>query len=97
MSFISGDVDEAVRYLEDVDDVVLEYSHDSIACTWSYRGKSIIWFDEETITLPIMTHELVHATYAMAEKLGIEFDDQEVFCYTIEYLLEEIMKYVKFN
>ena len=33
----------------------------------------------------------------MAEKLGIEFGDQEVFCYTVEYLLEEIMKYVKFN
>lgn len=44
-----------------------------------------------------MTHELVHAVFAMAEKLGIEFDDQEVFCYTIEYLLEEVTKYVKFN
>ena len=97
VSFISGDINEAVRYLEDVEDVVLSYDENCMACTWSYGGKSTIWFDEETITLPIMTHELVHAIFAMAEKLGIEFDDQEVFCYTIEYLLEEIMKYVKFN
>ena len=97
VNFISGDINEAVRYLEDVEDIVLSYSEDYMACTWSYRGMSTIWFDENTITIPIMTHELIHATFAMAEKLGIEFDDQEVFCYTIEYLLEEVMKYVKFN
>lgn len=97
VNFISGDINEAVRYLEDVEDIVLSYSEDCMACMWSYRGMSTIWFDENTITIPIMTHELIHATYAMAEKLGIEFDDQEVFCYTVEYLLEEVMKYVKFN
>ena len=97
VSFISGDIDEAVRYLEDVEDVVLEYDHDCIACTWSYRSKTTIWFDESTITIPIMTHELIHAAYAMAEKLGIDVHDQEVFCYTVEYLLEELMKYIKFN
>lgn len=95
--FISGDLFEAVNYLEDVEDITLSYSTDCIACTWSYNGKSTIWFDEETITIPIITHEILHVVYAMAEKLGIEYDDQEVFCYTIEYLLEEIMKYVKFN
>ena len=44
-----------------------------------------------------MTHELIHAVYAMSDRLGIEYRDQEVFCYTIEYLLEELMKYIKFN
>ena len=97
VSFISGDINESVRYLEDVEDIVLEYDPDCMACTWSYRGKSAVWFDESTITIPIMTHELIHVTYAMAEKLGIEFDDQEIFCYTVEYLLEEAMKYIKFN
>ena len=97
VSFISGDIDEAVNYLEDVEDIVLEYDRDCMACTWSYRGKTTIWFDESTITIPIMTHELIHATYAMAEKLGINVYDQEVFCYTVEYLLEELIKYIKFN
>lgn len=31
--FISGDIDEAVKYLEDVEDVVLEYDHSCMACT----------------------------------------------------------------
>ena len=95
--FISGDIDEAVGYLEDVENVVLQYDNSCLACTWSYRGKSAIWFDEDTITLPVMTHELIHVTYAMAERLGIEFGDQEVFCYTVEFLLEEVLKYIKFN
>jgi hypothetical protein len=68
-----------------------------MACTWSYRGKSTIWFDEATITIPVITHELIHVVYAMSNRLGIECGDQEVFCYTVEYLLEELMKYIKFN
>lgn len=97
VSFISGNISEAVRYLEDAEDVLLDYDVDCLACTWAYNGKSTVWFDESTITIPIMTHELIHVTYAMAIKLGIAFDDQEVFCYTVEYLLEELMKYIKFN
>ena len=42
VSFISGDIHEAVRYLEDVEDVVLSYDENCMACTWSYRGKSTI-------------------------------------------------------
>ena len=33
VSFISGDIDEAVNYLEDVEDIVLEYDRDCMACT----------------------------------------------------------------
>ena len=33
VSFISGDINEVVRYLEDVEDIVLEYDPDCMACT----------------------------------------------------------------
>lgn len=33
VNFISGDINEAVRYLEDVEDIVLSYSEDCMACT----------------------------------------------------------------
>mgnify|MGYP003290382296 FL=1 len=33
VSFISGDINEAVRYLEDVEDVVLSYDENCMACT----------------------------------------------------------------
>ena len=33
VNFVSGDIDEAVRYLEDVEDVILSYSDDCMACT----------------------------------------------------------------
>ena len=42
VTFISGDIDEAVKYLEDVEDVVLQYDENCMACTWFYRGKSTI-------------------------------------------------------
>lgn len=31
--FISGDIDEAVGYLEDVENVVLQYDNSCLACT----------------------------------------------------------------
>ena len=97
VEFISGDIHEVANYISDVDDVTLEYDLDCSACTWTYSGKSVIWFDENTITIPIMIHELGHVVFGMMDRMGLELRDQEVFCYTQEYLIREVLKYIRFN
>ena len=48
-----------------------------------------IWFDCNTITVPIIAHELDHAVFDLMIDLGLELTDQEAFCYLDEFLMEQ--------
>lgn len=97
IEFVSGYIGEVVDYYRDVDSVELEVNNNHVACTWNLSNKSVIWFEEETIDVFIMNHEIAHAIFAMMNCIGLELTDEEVFCYSQEYVLKEVTKYIKMN
>lgn len=92
IEFISGELIETVNYIQDVYNTIPIYDPNFTACCWQIKGQSIIWFEEETVTVPIINHEIGHAIFDMMIDRGIELTDQEVFCYSQEYVLEEFLK-----
>ena len=47
--------------------------------------------------MPMLIHEVAHAIFGMMDKIGLELTDQEAFCYSQEYVLEEILKCIQFT
>lgn len=97
IEFVSGYIGEVVDYYRDVENVELEINGNHQASTWDLGYKSVIWFDEEDITIFIMNHEIGHAIFNMMNCIGLELTDQEAFCYSQEYVLKEAVKYIKMN
>lgn len=93
INFIAGDYTEFLEYLSWYHGWPMEPS-DNIAEVHEIAGHHYLWFDEKTITVPIMIHELGHAVFNIMNYLGLDIKDQEAFCYMQEYLYEEISKYV---
>lgn len=97
IEFISGDPYETIAYIQGVYNVEPEYDEYWSACCWYIKGRSIIWFEEDTITIPMLNHEIAHAIFGMMNRIGLELTDQEAFCYSQEYVLEEILKCIQFT
>lgn len=93
INFIAGPYDEFLQYIADYHNKIMQPDC-NIAETHYIDGIHYIWFEENTITIPIMIHELGHVVFNVMHCLGIELTDQEFFCYTQEYLFEQIYKYV---
>ena len=45
----------------------------------------------------MINHEIAHAIFGMMEKIGLDVSDQEAFCYSQEYVLEEFLKCIQFT
>ena len=93
VNFVSGDYNEFIQYLAEC------YNHSIEALqgeaeTHCVCGQHYIWFNEDTVTIPVMYHELGHVTFNIMTDIGMELTDQEAFCYIQEYLFEQISKYV---
>lgn len=41
--------------------------------------------------MPIIVHEFSHAVFGIMKDIGIDISDEEVFCYMIEYALNEFL------
>lgn len=93
VNFIAGDYIEFLEYISWRHGCNID-PKDNIAETHLINGHHYIWFEEDTITTPIMIHELGHVTFNIMNYLGLELTDQEAFCYMQEYLYEQISKYV---
>ena len=93
VNFIAGDYIEFLEYLSWYHGCTVEPLN-NVAETHDINGFNYIWFEEDTITGPIMVHELGHTVFNIMNHLGLDIKDQEAFCYMQEYLYEEISKYV---
>lgn len=53
-----------------------------------------IWF-EKNPTIGLVTHESAHAAFAIMKAYGVSLEDEEVFCYLHEFIVDSILKCVK--
>ena len=89
---ILGPPYEVQDYLHDVYDGDFSFNPNQTNAICLHQGTtSWIWWDEKSITIPILVHELGHGTFDLMEDLGILREDQEVFCYIQEWLLTQIL------
>jgi hypothetical protein len=93
VNFVSGDHEEFIEYLKSKYRCEIINANGN-AVTFLVNEDQYIWFDENDITIPIMYHELGHATFDAMKLIGLDIQDQEAFCYIQEYLFNEISKYV---
>lgn len=89
---ILGPPIEVSNYLHDKYDGDFSIDSNFVDAICMHQGTtSWIWWDERDATIPKLVHELGHAVFDLMNDLGILIQDQEVFCYTQEWLLEEIL------
>lgn len=77
----------------DKEDLVLENLDTADACCFSLDEIMYIWF-ETNPKISIVAHEAAHATFAIMSSYGLDIKDQEVFCYILEFLVDNILKCV---
>lgn len=87
--FILGDPYEVQDYLSDAYRDRFDFDPGVTNAVALHKGLiTWIWFDTETVTVPIIAHELDHAVFDLMIDLGLELTDQEAFCYLDEFLME---------
>lgn len=88
----TGDYDEYCDYISERYDV----SRTNVCCyanmaqTNNFGLVQWCWF-EDNIKMPIIVHEFSHAIFGIMKDIGIDISDEEVFCYMIEYVLNEFL------
>ena len=56
------------------------------------KGQIYIWWRlDDDIELSILSHEIIHACYAIFKSRGFKLDDEELMCYLHQYILDEIL------
>lgn len=87
-----GDAIEVQNYLHDVYYGDFSFNPNERSAMAFHLGLTTwIWWDEKDITIPVLVHELGHATFDMMNDVGLLLIDQEAFCYIQEWLLEQIL------
>ena len=84
-----GDRDDVSDYLSDINMAPFEIKSKWDGVCFDYLGNGYIWFDIKYISVPIIVHELGHATFDLMLDFGLEITDQEAFCYIQQYLMKE--------
>lgn len=85
-----GDAQEVQDYLTDVYSGDFSFDPNTTdAICLHYDLTNWIWFDPNTVTPSIIVHELAHAVFNLMSDIGLDFSDQEAFCYLQEYLVKE--------
>ena len=88
--FILGNPYEVQDYLADAYRDRFDFDPGVTNAVTLHKGLTTwIWFDTETVTVPVIVHELVHAVFDLMIDLGLELTDQEAFCYLDEFLMEK--------
>ena len=81
------------RYIEDewLTDIVYSDS-DTLWQTIFIHNDCIVIIDEDNLSLQVLLHEIQHAIMMQANRLWyLPNDWQERFCYTIEYIFNELI------
>lgn len=101
INLISGDREECIDYLNDLyttgGNLNINWLEKTRAATYNINDDIWIYIDLYDVSIPILVHELSHATFDVMNFIGLELSDQEAFCYLQEFLLEETLKYLPFK
>ena len=88
------DISKITSYLEDMYSVHLEYQSnltDGITCILP-NGLIVIGLTNNDPYIAL--HECTHAVFALKEIIGWSDNDEEVFCYTLEWVYKHVTKYI---
>lgn len=97
---ISGDLEECLDYLRDVyhtDQNTIPFQSGTRAACYNVNDDIWVYINMDDIDIPMLSHELSHATFDLMEYVGLELSDQEAFCYLQEYIFEEVLKFMPFK
>ena len=67
--------------------------HADAACL-GFDGELYIWFNNKP-QLSTVIHEVAHSVFNIIKTRGLDMEDEEVFCYLQEFIIEQILLCVK--
>lgn len=76
------------------EDVVLEDFDNADAACFGIDNLIYLWF-EPNPTISIIAHESAHAVFALMRSRGLDIKDEEVFCYLLEFIIDNVLKCLK--
>lgn len=74
--------------------VSFECNSNADGACFGIDDKIYIWF-EPNPTINIVVHEIAHSVFAIMESRGLDIEDEELFCYLQEFIIDNVLKCVK--
>lgn len=74
--------------------VAFDKIEDADAACFSMDQYLCIWFEPNT-KIDIIVHESAHATFTLMRSRGVNIEDEEMFCYLQEFIINRILKCLK--
>ncbi len=88
--FLIGDAYEVQDYLADINQKDFGFDVNTTdAIAYHFGLNHIIWLSQE-VDFPQLVHELGHVTFGLMTDIGLDYRDQEAFCYIQQFILEEL-------
>ena len=74
--------------------VFTELSPNADAACLGFDGELYIWLTPKP-QLSTVIHEVAHSVFNIIKTRGLDMEDEEVFCYLQEFIIEQILSCVK--
>ena len=84
----------SIEKLFSENDIVLDNLNNADAACFGIDNYLYLWF-ESNPNLSVMCHEVGHCVYAIIKSRGLDIEDEELFCYLQEFIIDNILKCVK--
>ena len=99
VKLITGPKQECLEYLNNVynKDFDINWLNNVQAACYDINGVAWVYIDVWDVSIQVLTHELTHAVFLLFKKLGLDLADEEAFCYLLEYLLDQTIKYIPYK
>lgn len=91
INLICGDFQESVEYISRLHgkDVILINNIDGVV--YNIDEQIYLILDASYITLSTIVHESGHVTFELMDRVGLDVNDQEAFCYIQTFIFREIL------
>lgn len=88
----TGDYDDYCDYISEIKNVSREdlCAYGSLAQCNDFGLSQYCWIGNSA-DIAIVVHELSHAIFGIMKYLGLDINDEEVFCYMLEYAFNEFL------
>ena len=93
LTLMTGRLEEVLKYLSGIhhkDLNGIRSMTNALALCILVNNEIYIWWEKD-VQIPALGHEVCHAVFAIMDSRGIHVDDQEVFCYLWQYIMEQIL------
>ena len=93
INIIIGKHNKVKSWLRSQDVKLNDFDSADAAC-FGVCDSIYLWF-EPNPTIDIVAHEVAHSVFAIMKSRGLDIEDEELFCYLQEFIINNVLQCVK--